>query len=106
MPLQPYMEYVSVDDHLLEPPDLWISRLPSAFARRAPAHRMPDRLRTTSVARPRGQRACNRRAIFSQSMGRVSPACRPRSRDRSARATSGDGPALVTQDGWRTGCEV
>ena len=29
MPLQPYMDYVSVDDHLLEPPDLWTSRLPA-----------------------------------------------------------------------------
>jgi predicted TIM-barrel fold metal-dependent hydrolase len=36
MPLQPHMEYVSVDDHLLEPPDLWSSRLPAALRERGP----------------------------------------------------------------------
>ena len=36
MPLQPYMDYVSVDDHLLEPPDLWTSRLPARFREDGP----------------------------------------------------------------------
>ena len=36
MPLQPHMQYVSVDDHLLEPPDLWTSRLPRAMLEDAP----------------------------------------------------------------------
>ena len=36
MPLQPHMQYVSVDDHLLEPPDLWTSRLPAALRDRGP----------------------------------------------------------------------
>jgi len=36
MPLQPHMQYVSVDDHLLEPPDLWTSRLPARWRDAAP----------------------------------------------------------------------
>jgi predicted TIM-barrel fold metal-dependent hydrolase len=36
MPLQPYMDYVSVDDHLLEPPDVWTSRLPARFREDGP----------------------------------------------------------------------
>ena len=36
MPLQPHMQYVSVDDHLVEPPDLWTSRLASKWGDRAP----------------------------------------------------------------------
>ena len=36
MPLQAHMQYVSVDDHLLEPPDLWTSRLPARFRERGP----------------------------------------------------------------------
>ena len=36
MPLQPDVQYVSVDDHLLEPPDLWTSRLPAALVERGP----------------------------------------------------------------------
>lgn len=36
MPLQSHMQYISVDDHLLEPPDLWSSRLPRRFVERGP----------------------------------------------------------------------
>lgn len=36
VPLQPDVQYVSVDDHLLEPPDLWTSRLPAALVERGP----------------------------------------------------------------------
>jgi predicted TIM-barrel fold metal-dependent hydrolase len=36
MPLQDHMQYVSVDDHLLEPPDLWTSRLAGRWQDRAP----------------------------------------------------------------------
>lgn len=36
VPLQPDVQYVSVDDHLLEPPDLWTSRLPAALVDRGP----------------------------------------------------------------------
>jgi predicted TIM-barrel fold metal-dependent hydrolase len=36
MPLQDHMQYVSVDDHLVEPPDLWTSRLPARWVDRAP----------------------------------------------------------------------
>jgi predicted TIM-barrel fold metal-dependent hydrolase len=36
MPLRPYMDYVSVDDHLLEPPDLWASRLPARLREAGP----------------------------------------------------------------------
>jgi len=31
MPLQDYMQLVSVDDHVIEPPDVWRSRLPSRY---------------------------------------------------------------------------
>lgn len=36
MPLQAHMQYVSVDDHLLEPPDLWTSRMPARWRDAAP----------------------------------------------------------------------
>ena len=36
MPLQSHMQYVSVDDHLLEPPDLWTSRLAPRWRADAP----------------------------------------------------------------------
>jgi predicted TIM-barrel fold metal-dependent hydrolase len=36
MPLQDHMQYVSVDDHVLEPPDLWTSRVPARLRDRAP----------------------------------------------------------------------
>ncbi|MGW8815595.1 amidohydrolase family protein [Gordonia terrae] len=31
MPLQPYMKLLSVDDHLIEPPDVWTKRLPRKY---------------------------------------------------------------------------
>jgi predicted TIM-barrel fold metal-dependent hydrolase len=36
MPLQPYMKLISVDDHLIEPPDVWTSRLPERFVEDGP----------------------------------------------------------------------
>ena len=36
MPLQADVQYVSVDDHLLEPPDLWTARLPARWRDAAP----------------------------------------------------------------------
>lgn len=36
MPLQPYMKLLSVDDHLIEPPDLWQTRLPRKFLEQGP----------------------------------------------------------------------
>ena len=31
MPLQPYMKLLSVDDHLIEHPEVWADRLPSKY---------------------------------------------------------------------------
>jgi hypothetical protein len=36
MPLQPHMKLISVDDHIIEPPDLWTSRIPAALVENGP----------------------------------------------------------------------
>ena len=36
MPLQDYMHLISVDDHLIEPPEVWTSRLPQKFIEQGP----------------------------------------------------------------------
>lgn len=36
MPLQDYMQLISVDDHLIEPPDVWSTRLPKKFLDEGP----------------------------------------------------------------------
>ncbi len=36
MPLQDYMHLISVDDHLIEPPDVWSTRLPQKFLDQGP----------------------------------------------------------------------
>ncbi|MCT1351972.1 MULTISPECIES: amidohydrolase family protein [Gordonia] len=36
MPLQDYMHLISVDDHLIEPPDVWSTRLPKKFLDEGP----------------------------------------------------------------------
>jgi hypothetical protein len=36
MPLQPYMELISVDDHLIEHPRVWSDRLPQKFLEAGP----------------------------------------------------------------------
>jgi hypothetical protein len=33
MPLQDYMKLVSVDDHAIEPADVWTSRMPAKYDR-------------------------------------------------------------------------
>ncbi|MFD9669627.1 amidohydrolase, partial [Rhodococcus sp. NPDC059968] len=36
MPLQDHMQLISVDDHLIEPPNLWTDRLPKKFHEQGP----------------------------------------------------------------------
>jgi len=36
MPLKPHMKLVSTDDHIIEPPDLWTSRLPARYVESGP----------------------------------------------------------------------
>ncbi|MCM3921800.1 amidohydrolase [Frankia sp. AiPs1] len=49
MPLQPHMKLISVDDHIIEPPDLWTSRLPTAHLDAGPRVIEVDGAVTTEI---------------------------------------------------------
>jgi predicted TIM-barrel fold metal-dependent hydrolase len=72
MPLQNHMQYVSVDDHLLEPPDVWTSRLPVRWRDQAPRVVECDEPLADDFGRvfPAGSDAwCFDGSLITQSMG-------------------------------------
>ena len=64
MPLQDYMQILSVDDHLIEPPRVFMDRLPRQHRRDGPAHHRgregPPRVDLRGTAIPADRSQCGR----------------------------------------------
>ena len=100
-------QIISVDDHLVEPADLWTSRLPEKYRDKgphivmAPIDRHADRRRRDvhRVARHRGQRSCRggtTRTTGTRSSGpSPPPATRAEEVDHRRRRLRRDAPGLL-----------
>ena len=94
---------ISVDDHVVEPPDLWTERIPAKFKDRAPAGRarlgeVPLRGRRVLLREGRRRRRAVRLVALRRPRSTRSRSCRP----RSASPSSTSRP--ITFDEIRPGC--